>query len=64
MLKENKGYYTILKLGMVLLPFYFIFFGPLHHNAKNPEIKVLWKYLYVGFAFYTLIILYFIIKGA
>jgi len=55
---KNKYFYTLLKIFAFLLPFYFVFYGPLHDKPENPKMKILWKYVISGFIAY---ILFFIV---
>ena len=61
-LKMKTNYtYLLLRISAFLLPFYLIFYGPLHENPEHPKVKSLWKYIYGGFFAYTtlgIIILY------
>ena len=62
---KMKTNYTDLVLQVLafLLPFYFIFYGPLHDNPKHPKVKTLWKYIYGGFfAYIVLGIIFVLIK--
>ena len=62
-----KKNYTNLLLQILafLLPFYFIFYGPLHANPERPKVKTLWKYIFSGFFAYMIlgIIIVLINKG-
>jgi len=59
-----KTNYTDLVLQVLafLLPFYFIFYGPLHDNPKHPKVKTLWKYIFSGFFAYTILVIIIIIN--
>jgi hypothetical protein len=46
---KNKYLFTLLKVLAFVIPFYFVFYGPLH---DNPEMKILWKYVFSGFLAY------------
>lgn len=55
---KNKYLFTLLKVLAFAIPFYFVFYGPLHDNPENPKMKILWKYVFSGFLAY---ILFFVI---
>lgn len=52
---KNKYFFTLLKILAFVIPFYFVFYGPLHDKPENPKMKVLWKYVLLGFLAYILI---------
>ena len=53
--KEAKQPFDILlRISAFLLPFYFVFYGPLHDKPENPKIKILWKYVLFGFLAYLI----------
>ncbi|GGE40513.1 hypothetical protein GCM10010832_20780 [Psychroflexus planctonicus] len=54
---KNKYLFTLLKVLAIVIPFYFMFYGPLHDNPENPKMKILWKYVFSGFFAYALIII-------
>ena len=49
---KNRPFDILLKISAFLIPFYFVFYGPLHENPENPKIKSLWKYVISGFSAY------------
>jgi len=51
---KNNHFFTLLKVSAFLLPFYFVFYGPLHDNPEKPKMKILWKYVFSGFLAYIL----------
>jgi hypothetical protein len=51
---KNKYLFALLKVLAFVIPFYFVFYGPLH---DNPEMKILWKYVFSGFFAYALILI-------
>ncbi len=59
-----KKNYTNLLLQILafLLPFYFIFYGPLHDNPERPKVKTLWKYIFSGFMIYMILGLIILIR--
>jgi hypothetical protein len=59
---RNKYSFTLLKILAFIIPFYFVYYGPLHEKREIEKIKVLWKYVLYGFLAYilALIILIFV----
>jgi len=58
----KKNYtYLLLRISAFLLPFYFIFYGPLHDNPEHPKVKTLWKYIFSGFFTYIILALIIVI---
>jgi len=59
---KNKPFDIVLKIAAFLIPIYFVFYGPLHDNPGNPKMKILWKYILLGFIAYSLffIVIYYI----
>ena len=55
-----KPYSLFLKITALLIPFYFIYYGPLHDQPKNPENRLLLKYVYFGFFMYVIIFFFLI----
>jgi drug/metabolite transporter (DMT)-like permease len=56
---RNKYVFTLLKILAFIIPFYFVFYGPLHSRQENQSIKVLWKYVLLGFLAYILAFIIF-----
>jgi hypothetical protein len=58
---KHPCYHTFLKFTAFVVPFYFVYYGPLYEKPKDPQIKTLRWYMMLGFAAYlilTLIILF------
>jgi VanZ family protein len=51
----------LLQILAFLLPFYFIFYGPLHDNPERPKVKTLWKYIFSGFFTYMILGIIFVL---
>jgi len=52
---KNKYFFTLLKVLAFIIPFYFVFYGPLYDKPENPKMKFLWKYVLLGFLAYILV---------
>ena len=58
MTKHNSSLFDVLlKIFAVIVPFYMIFYNPMHEHPKNPKMKTLRKYVYLGFSAYALLFL-------
>jgi len=57
---KNRWYDALLKLSAFVVPFYFVYYGPLHDKPDNPEVKTLWRYVFSGFSLYLIL---FIVIG-
>lgn len=55
---KSKCSFTFLKILAFVIPFYFVYYGPLHENPENPKIKILWKYVLTGFLTYVLLLVW------
>ena len=64
-MSENQfsPYSFFLKLTAFLIPFYFIYYGPLHDQPGNPENRILLKYVYFGFILYLFIAILLIVSN-
>ncbi|WP_165764791.1 hypothetical protein [Winogradskyella aurantia] len=51
---KNKYVFTFLKILAFVIPFHFVFYGPLHDKVEHPKIKILWKYVCSGVLAYIL----------
>ena len=47
---RHKFFDILLKFSAFIVPFYFVYFGPLHANQESQKIKTLWKYVFSGFS--------------
>ena len=55
--QENSLYDNLLKIFAVIVPFYMIFYNPMHEHPKSPKMKALRKYVYLGFSAYAVLLL-------
>lgn len=55
---KSKCSFTFLKILAFVIPFYFVYYGPMHENPENPKIKILWKYVLTGFLTYVLLLVW------
>lgn len=55
--KISPANFVILKSLALLLPLYFVFYSPLHETPKDPKVKILWRWVFMGFALYAVIAL-------
>jgi hypothetical protein len=54
----QQNYFNVfLRITSFFLPFYLIFYGPLHEESASLISKSMWKYQAAGFCFYTILIL-------
>ncbi len=49
---KNRPIDFLLRIVAFIIPFYFVFYGPLHDNPEQAKIKILWKYILAGFVAY------------
>lgn len=54
---------TLFKIIALIIPFYFVYYWPLHEKQNKNEIKILWKYIFIGFVIYTSLISYYVITN-
>jgi len=53
---KEKTKNVIFKIVAVVIPFYFIYYWQLHEKQQNKEVKILWKYVMIGFFIYCIFI--------
>jgi hypothetical protein len=51
--------FFFLKALALVVPFYFVFYPPLHGQKENPKVRNLWAYVFIGFLVYGLAFLIF-----
>jgi len=51
---KNKYLFNLLKILAFVIPYYFVFYGPLHEKPENPKMMILWKYVLLGFSSYII----------
>ena len=56
---RNKYVFILLKILAFIIPFYFVFYSPLHEKQENHSIIVLRQYLLSGFLAYILVFIIF-----
>jgi len=55
----KRNYYNVLlQISAFILPFYFIYHGPLNDNPEHPIMKSIRKFLDTGFIFYTILFIF------
>jgi len=47
----------LIKLAALVLPMYFVFYGPIHDKRADGKINPLWHFVFAGFAIYILVAL-------
>lgn len=52
---RSRYFFIMLKVLALVLPFYLVYYGPLHERPGDPEMKALWKYVLLGFLGYVLL---------
>ena len=50
-------YDLLLKISALLIPVYFVYYGPINENPNAPRNQILRKYMYGGFVIYIMICL-------
>jgi hypothetical protein len=51
---KSKRFLFLLKILALLLPFYLVYYAPLHQYPEDPDLRSLWTYVLLGFAGYLL----------
>jgi hypothetical protein len=55
---KNKYIFTLLKALAFFIPFYFVYYGPLYEKSEMTQMRILWKYVLLGFLAYVLLFVF------
>jgi len=55
---KNKYIFNLLKALAFFMPFYFVYYGPLIENPEMTQMRILWKYVLLGFLAYALLFVF------
>jgi len=55
--QKSSFFDVLLNFFAIIVPFYMIFYTPMHERHNEPKMKTLRKYVYLGFSAYAVLFL-------
>ncbi len=59
---KHPCFQLFLKFTAFFVPFYFAYYGPLYEKPEDPQVKMLRRYMMLGFAAYLVLSLILLLR--